>query len=176
MKIVLSVRRYACNSSIVEWIFMKWYNRNYYDTLVTLGQKQWKFYKKTCAAQAHPTTYTITYSMEQSPSWQANRFSASQEISAFYGTRRFITAFTRACHLSLSWASSIQSIPLQPTSLKIHLNILPSTPGLPSGLFPTGFPTKTLYTPLPSPIRATCPAHHILLDFITRTILGKEYR
>ena len=29
---------------------------------------------------------------------------------AFYGTRRFITALTRARHLSLSWASSIQSI------------------------------------------------------------------
>jgi hypothetical protein len=29
---------------------------------------------------------------------------------------------------------------------------------------------------LPSPIRATCPAHLILLDFTTRTILVKEYR
>ena len=41
-----------------------------------------------------------------------------------------------------------------PTSyfLKIHLNnILPSMPGLPSDLFPSGFPTKTLYTPLHYP-------------------------
>jgi len=61
--------------------------------------------------------------------------------------------------------------------LKIHLNIiLPPMPVSPKWLFPLGFPTKTLYTSLLSPIRATCPTHLILLDFITRTILGEEYR
>ena len=39
-----------------------------------------------------------------------------KKFLAFYGTRRFITAFTSARHLSLSWASSIQSIPPHPTS------------------------------------------------------------
>ena len=42
--------------------------------------------------------------------------------------------------------------------------------------FPSGFPIKTLYTPLLSPMRATCPAPLILLDIITRTILGEQYR
>ena len=48
--------------------------------------------------------------------------------------------------------------------------------GLPRFLFPRGFPTKTLCTSLISPIRATCSAHLILLDVITRTILGEQYR
>ena len=61
--------------------------------------------------------------------------------------------------------------------LKIHL-ILSShlCLGLPSGLFPSGFPTKTLYTPILSHIHATCPAHLILLRLITQKILGEEYR
>jgi len=37
-------------------------------------------------------------------------FKLIKKFPAFYGTRRFITAFTSARHLSLSLASSIQSI------------------------------------------------------------------
>ena len=48
--------------------------------------------------------------------------------------------------------------------------------GLPSGLFPSSFPTKTLYTPLLSTLRAICPAHLIFLDLIIRKIFGEEYR
>ena len=45
-----------------------------------------------------------------------------------------------------------------------------------SGLFPSRFPTKTLYRTLPSPIRTTYITYLIILDFITRTKLGEEYR
>ena len=72
-----------------------------------------------------------------------------------------------------------QLVPVHtPTShfLKLHVYIiLPPTPGSPK-LFPLGFPTKTLYTPLLSPVRATCPANLIILYLITRTILGEQNR
>jgi len=44
---------------------------------------------------------------------------------AFYGTRRFITAFTSVRHLSLSWCSSIQSIPTHHTSIRSILILSP---------------------------------------------------
>ena len=98
-----------------------------------------------------------------------------KKFSAFHGTCRFITAFTSARHLSLSWARSIQSIPPQRTSWRSVLLSSHLRQGLPNGLFPSSFPTKTLYMPVFSPKRATCPAHLILLDFITR-IFGEQYR
>ena len=75
-----------------------------------------------------------------------------KKFPAFHGTRIFITALTRVHHLSLSWASPVQSIYPHPTSWRS--NLILSTRlclGLPSGLFPSGFPTKTLYTPSPHP-------------------------
>jgi hypothetical protein len=84
--------------------------------------------------------------------------------------------FTRALHSSLSRARSIQSTQPHPISLRsililssyIRLGLLPS-------VFPFGFPIKILYAFLFSSIRATCPAHLILLDLIILIILGGEY-
>ena len=100
-----------------------------------------------------------------------------KKFPAFYGPRRFITPFTSACHLSLSSAISIQSVPPHLTSWSSFL-ILSShrSLGLPSGSYPQVSPTKTLYKPLLSPIRVTCPAHLILLDCITGTIDTRRQR
>ena len=48
------------------------------------------------------------------------------KFTAFYGTRRFITAFTTARHLSQSWARSNQPMPPHHFS-KIHFNIILSS-------------------------------------------------
>ena len=100
-----------------------------------------------------------------------------KKFPAFYETWRFITVFTSACYLSVSWARSIKSVPSHPTPWRSIL-ILSSylRLGLPCVLFPSGFPNKTLYKCLFSSIRATCPAHHIHIDLITRKILGEKWR
>ena len=91
-----------------------------------------------------------------------------KKFPAFHGTRRFITALTSVHHLSLSWASAIQSTYPHPISwryiliLSTHLRL-----GLPSVLLPSGFPTKTLYAPLllthtrhmPSPSHSVFQSH-----------------
>ena len=72
-----------------------------------------------------------------------------KKFPEFHGTRRFITALTSVRHLSLSWASPVQAIYPHTTSwrsvliLSTHLRL-----GLPSGLLPSGFSSKTLYTHL----------------------------
>jgi hypothetical protein len=90
---------------------------------------------------------SLTHSLIHSWNWALlEKLPIAQPLKkfpAFYGTRRFITAFTRALHWSLSWARSIQSLPSHPTSLRsilivsTHLRL-----GLPSGLLPSGFPGK----------------------------------
>ena len=106
------------------------------------------------------TGFVLPYSMEQSPSWEVHRFSAGQEITCIFGKGRFITAFTRARHLSLPWASSIQSIPPHPTRFNITL---PSMPESSMCFLSLTFSHQILIYTSSLPIRATCPAHLILL-------------
>ena len=89
-----------------------------------------------------------------------------EKFPAFHGTPRFITALTSVRHLSLSWASPIQSIYPHTTSwrsiliLSTHLCL-----GFPSGLFPSSFPTKTLYNPPPHPYALYVqPSSFVLLE------------
>jgi len=64
------------------------------------------------------SSFLLTYSLTPWSRVLHEKLTSSQLVKkfpAFYGSRRFITAFTSARHLSLSWTSWIQSIPPHPT-------------------------------------------------------------
>ena len=115
-------------------------------------------------------------SVEQNHTSEANRSSVSKKCPAFYGTRIFMTGFTRARNLFLSWAIPIQSMP--PSHFfKINFNvILPFTPGFFKWSPLLRFAHQNRVSTFPPFHSATCPAHLSLLDFITRIISDEEYR
>ena len=92
-----------------------------------------------------------------------------KKFPAFYGTRRFITAFTNARHLSLSWASSIQSITPHHTFWRSIL-ILPPP-------FAPGCPKWSLFLRLPHqhPVYAS-PLPHTRPPGLTITLILLTWR
>ena len=112
--------------------------------------------------------------MVQSPSWEANWFTASQEIPRISRNPKVhYRTHKRPPPVSILGQPNPVHIPTSHL-LEIHPNIHPSTPRSPQWPPSLRFPHQDLIHPLSSPIRATCPAHLILLYFITRTILGEE--
>ena len=94
----------------------------------------------------------VPYSVKHSPSWGANRFSASHEIPCILWNPTVHYRVHKCLPPVPILSQIIQSVPLHLISWRSilisssHLRL-----GLPSSLFPSGFPTKTLYTPLLSP-------------------------
>ena len=122
-------------------------------------------------------TYLLTYSMVRSPSWEANWFAASQEIPRISRNPK-VHYRTHKCPPPVSIMGQPNPVHI-PTShlLEIHPNIIhPFTPRSPQWSPSLRFPHQDPIHSLSSPIRAICPAHLILLDFIARTILGEEYK
>jgi hypothetical protein len=119
----------------------------------------------------------LTYSMEQSPSWEANKsLQLVKKFPEFLWNSK-VPHHTHMCPPPVPILSHHHPIPTTPSNfLKIHLNIiLPSTSGSPqwplSLRLPHQHPVHTSLLP-----HTHHMPHSILLDFTTRTILGKVYR
>jgi len=122
-----------------------------------------------------PLTHSLTHSMEQNPSWEANRFSVCQEIPRILWNPKVhyrihnspppVPILSQIDPVHVPHPTSWRSILI----LSSHLRL-----GLPSGVLPPGFPTKTLYTSLLSPKGATCPAYLIVLHKLPTDHLAAE--
>jgi len=88
-------------------------------------------------------TYLLSYSLEQSPSWEAHRFSASQEIPRILWNPK-VHYGSHKCPPPVPFLNQLDPVNT-PTShfqrsiliLFFHLRL-----GLPSGLFPSRSPPK----------------------------------
>ena len=96
----------------------------------------------------HLLTYLLTYPTEQSPSWEVNRFWGSREVSRIL-LKPKVHYRIHKCLPPVPIVSHIDRV-RTPTSHFLNILILSSHLhlSLPSGLFLSGFPTKTLYTHL----------------------------
>ena len=99
-----------------------------------------------------------------------------KKFPTFHGTRNFTTSFTSACHLSLSWARSIQSmppIPLPEDPFEYYPPIYAWVFQVVS--FPQGAPPKTcMHLFFPPYVLHASPSHSSW--FITWIIFGEECR
>ena len=119
----------------------------------------------------------LTYSIVQSLSWEANWFATTQKIPRISRNPKVhYRTHKRPPPVSILGQPNPVRIPTSHL-LDINPNIIhPSTPRSSQWSPSLRFPQQDPIHPLSSPIRATCPAHFILLDFITRTIFGEEYK
>ena len=100
--------------------------------------------------------------MEQSPSWEANQFSASQEIP------RILLSPVVRYHIHKGLPPVLKMSQINPVHAASHYLIhfkiiLPSMLGSFKWTLSLRFPHQNPIWTLPLPIRATCPAHLILL-------------
>jgi hypothetical protein len=130
---------YADIKKCTQWTTLKLTHLRLYDVplicfdlymtvIKETSTKEWHIMVRMCICAVSRQTYLLT-------PWsrvlleKLTGSAARQEMSRVFGTRTFLTVFTSARHLSLSWTNSIQSPQPPPTSwrsiliLSYHLRL-----------------------------------------------------
>jgi hypothetical protein len=116
--------------------------------------------------------------MELSTPWEAITYVTIRYFpSTFLSAKVYYRIHKSSPPVSiLSHINQVHTTPSHPISTKSILILSTRLRlGLPSGLFPSGFPTNNLHAVLLSPFRAPCPAH-LILHSIILIILDKKYK
>ena len=127
------------------------------------------------APPLRPYSQLHNYCIQHNTSWEADRFSASQEIPHILCNPE-VHYRIHKCQASVPILSQINPVHTQTSQfMMIYLNIvLPSAPGYPKWPFSLRFPHQTLYTSLL--LHTLYMSRPSLIDFNTKTILGENYR
>jgi hypothetical protein len=122
-----------------------------------------------------PLTHSFTHEAE--PFLRAATCAATQELPSVLWNPKVHYRIHKSPPLVpiLSQSDAVHTIPS--CLSKIYFTIVPHLRlGLPSGPFPSEFRTNVLGAFFFSSIRASCPAHLIVLDLIILIILRDEYK
>jgi len=116
----------------------------------------------------------LTYSMEQSPSWEANQFAAGQEIPHILWNPKVHYCIHKCPPPPCPEPVRFSPYPPHPTFLNIlHNIILPSMPGCPQWSLSFRFPHQNPVhaSPLPFTCYMPCPSHSINRNYSLKTVL-----
>ena len=136
-----------------------------------------EWYRQKCTKSSVTPATLLTHSIQDSPSWEVNQFSACQKIPCILFNPKVLYPIPK-CSPPVHILSQLNPVhTLTSHFLKIHVNIiLPSTPGSPHWSLSFRFPHQ-------NPVHASHLLHTRYIPrpshssrFITRTILGVEYR
>ena len=137
---------------------------------------QWQYYKMHIKSRCYRLqTHLLAYCMNQSHHWEANWFLVSQEFPRNLWNPK-VHYCIHKCSPPVPILIQIDPVHAMSHFLKVHLIILPSMLGSSKWFLSLRFSNQNRAYITPPPIRATCLAHLILLDLITQTVLGGEYR
>jgi hypothetical protein len=132
-----------------------------------------------CLSYIHASYVWVPYLLtELRPSWEAANCVAIQEIPSNFKEPKGSSPCSQEPSTG-PYPELVRASPYHPILSLLRSILILSTHlrlDLSSGLFHSGFPTNILHTFLVSPIRATCPAHLIVLDLIILITFGDEYK